>query len=113
MRRILTYCACVTVFSVLAFGETFTGRLIDANCYDQQKNATTCDPGGSTAAFALLVSGKALKLDDAGNAKVAEAIKNRADRSSDPTKSSGQIMAKVTGSKEGDGILKVEAVEVQ
>jgi hypothetical protein len=110
MRRILTFCACLAVFGVLAFGETLTGRLIDASCYDQQKTAATCDPTGSTATFALLVSGKAYKLDDEG--KVAEALKNRADRSSDPDKPSGQIMAKVTGTKEGD-ILKVEAIEVQ
>ena len=110
MRRILTFCACVAVFSVMAFAETFTGKLIDAACYDQQKSATTCDPTGSTATFALLVSGKAYKLDDGG--KVAEALKNRADRSTDPNKSPTQIMARVTGTKEGN-VLKVEAIEVQ
>lgn len=120
MRRVLVLCACVTIFSVWAFAESFTGRLIDASCYDQQKNAATCDPGGSTTAFALVVSGKAYKLDDAGNAKAVEALKNRADRSSDPTKPAtpgappaNQIMAKITGAKEGDSILKVEALEVQ
>jgi hypothetical protein len=113
MRRILTFCAFVTAFSVLAFGETFTGRLIDSACYEQQKNATTCDPTGSTAAFALLISGKAYKLDDVGNTKVAEAIKNRADRAAEPNKAPAQIMARVTGTKEGDSLLKVEAVEVQ
>ena len=110
MRRILTFCACGAVFGMLAFGETLTGRLLDASCYDQQKNAATCDPTASTTTFALLVSGKAVKLDDGG--KVAEALKNRADRSTDPAKPSSQIMAKVTGTKEGD-IVKVEAIEVQ
>jgi hypothetical protein len=95
---------------VLAFGETLTGRLLDSTCYDQQKSATTCDPTASTATFAILVSGKAFKLDDGG--KVAEALKNRADRSTDPNKTTSQIMAKVTGTKEGDTV-KVEAVEVQ
>ena len=110
MRKILTLCACATIFGVLAFGETLTGRLIDASCYDQQKSAATCDPTGSTATFGLLVSGKAYKLDDGG--KVAEALKNRADRSTDPDKSPSKIMAKVTGTKEGD-VVKVEAIEVQ
>lgn len=114
MRRILTFCGCVTVFSVLAFGETLTGRLVDATCFDQQKSATTCDPTGTTGAFALIVSGKAYKLDDTGNTKAADALKNRADRSTDPTKSAtAQIMAKVTGTKDGDSVLKVEAIEVQ
>jgi hypothetical protein len=111
MRRILTFCACATVFGVLAFGETLTGRLLDSTCYDQQKSATACDPTASTSTFALLVSGKAYKLDDGG--KIAEALKNRADRSSDPNgKPSSQIMAKVTGAKEGN-MVKVEEVEVQ
>jgi hypothetical protein len=110
MRRILTFCACATIFGALAFGETLTGRLIDSSCYDQQKSAATCDPTGSTATFALFVSGKAYKLDDGG--KVAEALKNRADRSSDPAKTPSQIMAKVTGTKEGN-VVKVEAIEVQ
>src|SRR5260221_2730837 len=105
MRRILTFCACATVFGVLAFGETLTGRLLDSTCYDQQKSATTCDPTASTTTFALLVSGKAVKLDDGG--KVAEALKSRADRAADPAKPSSQIMAKVTGTKEGD-IVKLE-----
>ena len=113
MRRILTFCACVTVFSVMAFAETFTGRLIDSACYDQQKSATTCDPSASTAAFAIVVSGKAYKLDDAGNTKAAAAIRNRSDRSADPNKTPTQIMAKVTGTKEGDSLLKVESLEVQ
>jgi hypothetical protein len=111
MRRMLTFCACATVFGVLAFGETLTGRLIDASCYDQQKSAATCDPTGSTAVFGLLVSGKAYKLDDGG--KIAEALKNRADRSSDPDqKTPSRIMARVTGALEGD-MVKVEAVTVQ
>jgi len=110
MRRILTFCACGVVFGILAFGETLTGRLLDASCYDQQKSAATCDPTASTTTFAILVSGKAFKLDDGG--KVAEALKSRADRSTDPNKPGSQIMAKVTGTKEGN-MVKVEAIEVQ
>src|SRR5260370_39425626 len=103
MRRILTFCACVTVFSVMAFAETYTVRLIDASCYDQQKSAKTCDATSSTATFALLVSGKAYKLDDAGNTKAAEAVKNRSDRSTDPSsKASSQVMAKLSGTKDTD-----------
>ena len=113
MRRILTLCAFVAVFSALALAETWTGRLVDANCATQQKAATTCDPTSSTTAFAIVVSGQTYKFDDAGNQKAAEALKTRADRSSDPNKpASPQIMAKVTGAKDGEA-LKVEAIEVQ
>ena len=114
MRRILTLCAFVAVFSALALAETWTGRLVDANCAAQQKAATTCDPTSSTTAFAIVVQGQAYKLDDAGNTKAMEALKGRADRSSDPNKPvSPQISAKVTGTKDGDNTLKVETIEVQ
>jgi hypothetical protein len=114
MRRILTLCAFVAVFSALALAETWTGRLVDAGCVDQQKAATACDPTSSTTAFAIVVSGKTYKFDEAGNTKTMDALKGRADRSADPNKAvSTQIAAKVTGSKDGDNTLKVEAIEVQ
>src|SRR5262249_3029417 len=113
MRRILTVCAVIAVFCALGLAESFTGRLVDASCYDQQKSATTCDPSATTTSFALIVSGKAIKLDDAGNGKAAEALKGRADRAADPSKpASAQVMAKVSGKQEGE-TLKVEAIEVQ
>jgi hypothetical protein len=120
MRRILTLCACVAVFSALALAESWTGRLVDASCIDQQKGQqkteATCDPTSSTTMFALEVSGKVHKFDDAGNAKAAEALKSRADRSANPNNPaappSTKIAAKVTGTKEGEN-LKVEAIEVQ
>lgn len=113
MRRILTLCAFVAVFSALALAETWTGRLVDASCVDQQKAVTACDPTSSTTTFAIVVSGQAYKFDEAGNTKAMDALKGRADRSTDPNKSpSPQIAAKVTGTKDGDN-LKVEAIEVQ
>jgi hypothetical protein len=114
MRRILTLCAVVTAFAALAMAETFTGRLVDANCMDQQKSATTCNPTSSTTAFALVARGGAMKLDDAGNAKAIEALKGRADRSADPSKSpSSAVAAKITGTKGDDGSVKVDTIEVQ
>jgi hypothetical protein len=114
MRRSVTLFALLAVFSMLALAESWQGRLVDATCYEQQKSATACDPTGSTTMFAFFVANKGYKLDEAGNAKVAEAVKSRADRSSDPAKpATTQVMAKITGTKDGDNILKVETVEIQ
>jgi hypothetical protein len=111
MRQIMTILAVGSVFTGLALAETWTGKLIDATCYDQQKSAKGCDATGATAAFAIDVSGKVYRLDDAG--KVATAIKSSADRAKDPAKpAAGAVQAKVTGSLNGESI-KVEAVEVQ
>jgi hypothetical protein len=110
MRRILKLGAFCAILSALAVAETWTGRLIDANCADSQK---ACDPTSTTTAFAMAVTGKVYKLDDAGNAKAVEALRNRADRSKDPTApTTNQVAARVSGTLDGD-ILKVEAIQVQ
>jgi hypothetical protein len=114
MRRSVMLFTLLAGFSALALAESWQGRLVDATCYDQPKAAATCDPTSSTTMFALVASDKAYKLDGAGNSKAATALKSRADRSSDPTTpASAQVMAKITGTKDADNILKVETIELQ
>jgi hypothetical protein len=112
MRRLLTLAASVTFFATLALAESWTGKLLDSTCLDQQKNVQACNPTGTTTVFLLLVDGKTYKLDDAGNAKAAEALKNRADRSDPSAPATTEISAKISGSKEGT-MIKVETLEVQ
>jgi hypothetical protein len=113
MRRYVTLFTLSTVFSVLALAESWQGKLVDSACYEQKKSAATCDATSATTTFALFVSNQAFKLDDAGNAKAADALKSRADRSTDPAKpTSAQVMAKITGTKDGEN-LKVETIEIQ
>ncbi len=108
--------AAASLFSVMAFAETWTGTLVDASCMDSKKSSAQCSPTSSTSAFALvLADGKAVKLDDAGNTKAADAIKNNADRSknsSQPGAAAATTSAKVTGTLSGDTI-KTDSVEVQ
>jgi hypothetical protein len=52
------------------------------------------------------------KLDASGNVKAAEALKSRADRAADPNAPKTPVMAKISGTLDGDTI-KVEKVEVQ
>jgi hypothetical protein len=114
MRRSVSVFALLSLFSVLALAESFKGRLVDATCYDQQKSATACDPTNASTSFALAVADQAYKLDAAGNAKAAEALKTRADRAADPTKPmSSQVSAQVTGTKDADNTIKVEAIVLQ
>lgn len=93
--------------------ETWTGKLVDASCVDQQKSVKDCSVTSTTTAFLVEVDGKTYKLDDAGNAKAVEALKNRADRSApDAPAATTDVAAKITGVKEGD-IIKVESLEVR
>jgi len=113
MRRILTLGATLLFVSALAFAETYSGKLVDASCAEQQKEAA-CTPTASTSAFAIQVSGKTLKLDADGNKKAAAALKesaNGADRAKDPSAADSQVMATVQGTLTGDEI-KVESVVV-
>ena len=113
MRKILSLLAFSSVFTIMAFADDFSGKLIDANCYSQQKKAATCQATSTTATFALDVSGKVYNLDAGGNAKAATAMKNRADRAADPAKpESKEIVAKVSGTESG-GTITVESIDVQ
>ena len=115
MKQTLYILALSATLSVMAFGADWSGKLIDATCNDQkqQTKAASCDATSATTSFAIDVSGKYYKLDPAGNTKAATALKDRADRSSDPTKAlSTSLTAKVSGS-EKDGVIMVENIEVQ
>lgn len=114
MLRMITLSAVLIVASAVAFGETFTGKLVDAACAAQQANAA-CAPTASTTSFAIQVSGKMLKLDADGNQKASDALKasnTSADRAKDPNAQDGQVMAKVEGTLSGEE-LKVQTIQIQ
>jgi hypothetical protein len=113
MRRILALVAFSSVFSILAFAENYSGKLLDASCFDQKKTSAGCDATSKSKAFALDVSGAVYKLDAAGNTKAAEALKNRADRAADPNKPGAtEVMANVSGTEKG-GTIAVQSIQVQ
>ena len=115
MKKALTMFTLLAVSAGLALAaETWQGRIVDATCYDQAKSATTCDPTGASATFALVVSNQALKLDAASNSKVVEALKSRADRAKDPAKpATTEVIGKATGTKNSDDTLKLDTIEIQ
>src|ERR1041384_1716174 len=104
MRKLFSVCGILAAVAGLALAaENYTGKLLDGSCYDQSKAAKGCDATGSTTQFVLDVGGKIFKLDAAGNAKAADAMKSRADRSANPDRAAGSaINAKVSGAKEGE-----------
>jgi len=111
MRQILRMGAIAGLLATFAFAESYSGRLLDATCIDQGK-AKICDPTSTSTHFALNVEGKIYRLDDAGNAKTVEALKNRADRQKDPGLPVNTVTAKVDGTKEGE-VLRVDHIDVQ
>jgi len=118
MRKLFGLAAISALFAFAAPPETYSGRLLDAHCVMQKTPSTSakssaCDPTSNSTTFALNVSGKMYRLDDAGNAKVIEAMKSRADREKDPSMpASTMVNAKATGTLEGD-VLQVDTIQVQ
>jgi hypothetical protein len=116
MRRLLILTTFTGLFAVLGLAESYAGKLIDASCLDKPNpTVATCQPSSSTRTFALVDdSQKVYKLDQKGNSKAADALKNRADRSADPnaTSKGDVVVAKITGTM-NDGIVTVEAIEIQ
>ena len=117
MRSIVKLAALAAICAAFACAESWSGRLLDATCVEQQK-APSCDPTSATVAFAINVSGKTYKLDDAGNAKAVEAMKAKGaasakDAAAPPApNTSTAITAKVSGALEGE-VVKVESIVVQ
>jgi hypothetical protein len=109
MKTIQRAAVLLCLTAALGFGENISGTLIDANCKPvvDDKDAPsdsppTCSPKGSTTAFAVRTSaGKLYRLDGAGNARVASALKN------DP----GRTNITVSGTIEGD-IITVESIDI-
>jgi hypothetical protein len=113
MRKALRVTALVAFVSALAYAETWTGKLVDASCAAQQKNAA-CTPNASTTSFGLQASGKTMKLDAEGNQKAAAAVKEHnasADRAKNPNAPPLDVVVTITGTMSGDEI-KVEAIQV-
>jgi hypothetical protein len=112
MRRIPVLITLAAGFSALALAESWSGNLLDATCYDKAKSAESCEATTMTTSFAIDVSGKVYKLDEAGNSKATAALKNRADRAEPGKTQSPIVMAKVEGT-EKSGTITVQNLDVQ
>jgi hypothetical protein len=112
MRKVFTIATTAAFFAALALAENLTGNLLDTSCLDQKKDVSACQANGTTTSFALQVQSKTYRLDDTGNQQAILALKNRADRSTDPTVAGGPVNAKVTGTRDGE-MIKVDSIEIQ
>ena len=87
-----------------AFAESFSGKLIDANCKpDPSKKEASCAPTQTTSAFAVETpDGKVYRLDSSGNSKAMAAIKQNP----------ASTTVTVSGSLEGQ-TLKVDSLDLR
>jgi hypothetical protein len=106
MRKMTRIAAMVSLFSAFCFAETWTGKLVDANCHAQNEKKpgpAACAPTATTTSFGIeTADGKFYQLDSSGNGKAAAAIK------ADVSKNDVTVMGTMEGKT-----LKVESLVVQ
>lgn len=110
MRNVSKLAFAFGVFAALSYADTWTGKLVDANCSETSQSQPkgeikSCAASPSTASFAIQTSdGKVYAFDASGNSKAATAIRGNPDNKS-PS-------ATVSGAIEGN-VLKVDSISVQ
>jgi hypothetical protein len=119
MRRLSVLPLLTLAAAPAAFGDNWTGKLLDAACYERMQEEKHAQPGACIAtahstAFVVVSSGSAYRLDSAGNVRAATALKNRGDRTTPgrqltPVK---EIQARVEGTESG-GTIRVSSFELQ
>src|SRR5260370_36801203 len=79
MTRILLLSAGVSLLSIGAFAESWSGTLVDVMCKgkDLAGHTTKCAVGCAKSGYGLVLSdGKLVKFDEAGNAKAPARLKS-------------------------------------
>ena len=115
MKTIAKLGLALGVFAIVGYAESWNGKLIDAACHDrsqqnpaeskQKSEVASCDATASTTSFAIeTADGKVFKLDAAGNAKAATALKGNPDNKSP--------QATVSGSMDGQTV-KVDSISIR
>ncbi|HLH16956.1 MAG TPA: hypothetical protein VKX45_07035 [Bryobacteraceae bacterium] len=113
MRKAMTVCAMLGAFAALGLAETWTGTLVDATCYEKNKDAAACGAKVESTAFLLTSGDKIYKLDEASNQRALQAMKSRADRANNPDATKAEpVNAKITGELKGEHI-HAETIEIQ
>jgi len=107
MKRILLLSAALSMLSIGAFAETWSGTLVDVMCKgkDLAGHTTKCDVSCAKSGYGLvLADGKFVKFDEAGNAKALATLKS--------TSKEKDLKAKVSGTMDGDTVM-VSSIELQ
>ena len=116
MKTIGSIGAMLCLGSILTYGATLDGKLMDATCYDGQKSekshqdfTKSCAPTESTTAFAIRTSrGKVYKIDSTGNNTLADDMRKGVLKKDHD----GDVHATVNGSLNGN-VVTVNSVNLQ
>ncbi len=79
-----------------------------------QESVSACYPTNSTVTYSLVIERRVFKLDEAGNTKVAQALKEHANRSTNPDMTpNARIIATITGTLDNSDFVRVDSVSIR
>jgi len=100
----------LSITSTLCLADTWTGKLVDASCAEQGKNAkemNVCTPKEETTSFAIRTpDGRIIKLNSTGNKLAEDTFKANSQANK------GEMAITITGTMTGDTI-QVDTVNPQ
>jgi len=110
MRNILKLGILASLAAALSYGESWTGKLVDATCIPVKEQPAKCDANKGTTSFAIEnADGTRYKLDAEGNVKTGAAMGGFPDAKGPQVKVTGTMMTVIGDEK----FLKVEAIEIR
>jgi hypothetical protein len=100
----------LSITSTLCLADTWTGKLVDASCAEQGRNAkemNVCTPKEGTTSFAIRTpDGRNIKLNSTGNKLAEDTFK------ANSKANKGEMAITITGTMTGDTI-QVDTVNPQ
>jgi len=114
MRRYIMICAILGAFSTLGLASTWSGTLLDANCYHRHENVRACGAKPHTTRYLLDVKGTKYRLDSATNDRAQLAMQSRAEKANNPDATKATpVYAKLTGYMNKKGKIRANIIEVR
>ena len=107
MRKLMTIFTMLGALSGLGLAETWSGTLLDADCYHRHQDTKACDAKRSTTAFLLDSNGVKYRLDFRSNDEARSAVMELHNHKATP------ITATITGRTRSNGKIRGDIIAVQ
>jgi hypothetical protein len=115
MRKLLTLCAVFAVFSSLALAQSFSGKLLDARCFDRHHSTKGCTARARTQRFVLAGDdGKIYRMTPGSNGGLYLAMQSRDDRGQRVfPPPPGPVFVRIKGTVSDSGRIRTQQVDMR
>ena len=111
MKNVLIFCGMLVLSGALAQATTWSGKLLDANCFHRHGTARACDATLHTTSFMIESHGARYRLDYGSNQRAREGMASRADRANNPDATkSVPVHAAITGTLKSNDKIHADTI---